>query len=199
MTTAVKERAILFSAPMVRAILDGRKTVTRRVVKGINPEYMAAHCDKGRPDWQVNREALASGELEPPLRCPYGQPGDRLWVRESFDIESFGAGVAQIRYKADGKRGNNAGVSDRKLPDRIGGVPSIHMPRHCSRITLEVEAVRVERLQEITSEQAFAEGFEDHVRGHVWQFRELWHKLNGPESWNANPWVWVVQFRRVEL
>ena len=211
MTTAVKERPILFSSPMVRAILDGRKTVTRRVVKN-------------QPGWAARFESLGSTWIayqddfgRSVGRCPYGSTGSRLWVRETFrfpiqfddksprqiEDQCLDAGYSKpwcpIRFEADGE------TKIANLLQDFGGVwggrirPSIHMPRWASRITLEVESVRVERLQGITSEQAFAEGFEDHVHGHVWQFRQLWDKLNwANNSWDANPWVWVVQFRRVD-
>ena len=146
-----KERPIIFSGPMIRAILEGRKTQTRRIVK---PNCLSK-------------------------LSPYGRTGDRLWVRETWGHNPEGPGYV---YRSDGD-------FDMKFHgDRWR--PSIHMPRWASRITLEVTGVRVERLQDINEEDALAEGVEH-------AFRSLWESINGPGSWDANPWVWVVEFRRV--
>lgn len=210
MSTATKERPILMSGPMVRAILEGRKSQTRREVKmgrlvwapgaDINRDEIArwAAVDGG-PWWRAYppkyNVQLAS------TSCPYGVPGDRLWVREAFHITSFGAGVAQISYAADGARGPAQGVSDHKLPETCRKVPSIHMPRHCCRLVLEITAVRVERLQDICEADAWAEGVEfvsmPPVTA-VTQFEELWESLHGTGSWQQNPWVWVLEFTRTE-
>jgi len=158
-----KERPIIFSGEMVRAILAGRKTQTRRVVKpqpiyggevGIFNRMMTARDGEGYP----GPDEFGFFNEDQCIKCPYGQPGDRLWVRETFDIDSFGAGVAQIRYRADNSRGMPHVVSDSKLSGNSRCVSSIHMPRHCSRITLEVVDVRVERLLKITEKDAIAEG-----------------------------------------
>jgi len=167
----MKERPILFSGPMVRAILEGRKTQTRRIVK---------------PQPLRDRGVMAFNDGEhPQMRCPYGKPGDRLWVRETWcpDVEPY-----TFRYKADG---------DEPL-ERWR--PSIHIPRWASRITLEVVSVRVERLQNISEDDALAEGITLVERGTspVDQFNKLWESINGPGSWEANPWVWVVEFKRIE-
>ncbi|MEM1225946.1 MAG: hypothetical protein AAGJ40_09615 [Planctomycetota bacterium] len=147
-------------------------------------------------DWVESYQIDVDDHACQVLKCPYGSVGDRLWVRESFDIESFGSGVAQIRYRADGKRGNSAGVSDHKLPDRCGCVPSIHMPRHCSRITLEVTGVRVERVKDITEEDAKAEGVSNFgFCDYRESFEETWEMLYG--NWRANPWVWVIEFKNI--
>lgn len=222
----MKERPILFSAPMVRAILDGRKTQTRRVVK---PQTVtAALLSDGIKD-------AATGK---PIRCHYGQPGDRLWVREAFRfLDSFDgdspatvgdlcmiAGYpkpwAPTQYEADGYRDNwmNVGASPGSVtPGKLR--PGIHMPRWASRILLEVTGVRVERLQDISEANCIAEGVES-VRneGKYWRdysnpdgrdcvsmtavtpvesYRTLWESINGPGSWAANPWVWVVEYKRV--
>ena len=186
----MRERPILFSAPMVRAILNGSKTQTRRVVK----QSPAPHA--GRTTWDTGR-------------CPYGQPGDRLWVRESmlFDPDQG------WRYSADG-----ADVIDENYGKINQRCPSIHMPRTCCRLLLEITGVRVERLHEISEADAQAEGVERVVVGVGWRrycdpdseevgvppcgdarrsFLSLWKFINGDESWNANPWVWVVDFRRI--
>jgi len=220
--TAVKERPILFSGEMVKAILDGRKTQTRRPIK---PQYACKTVSWGCISGQGFGFIFTGHDVV--VKCPLGTIGDRLWVRETFRIESFGAGVAQIRYAADSQRGNNAGVSDRKLPNRLGGVPSIHMPRHCSRIALEITDVRVERLNDMTEEDAVAEGFALNGcggEGPACTFHRLWDSIYGckrcgnhgicghscdssydcPEctkgigtSWRANPWVWAISFRKV--
>lgn len=183
----MSERPILFSAQMVRAILAGAKTQTRRVVKD-------RHIDAAPPAcfFQWLRE-----------RCPYGQPGDRLWVREAYMHEpadycweasvSIPCRPAFTVYRAD---------YPESRPGE-GWKPSIHMPRALSRITLEVTAVRVERLHDISDEDALAEGVYPTRTGLYpgaprAEFRALWESINGLESWDANPWVWVVEFRRMQ-
>ena len=222
----MSEKPIIFNGDMVRAILRGDKTQTRRCVKPQPLEESNECCQvltdtthwifcesDGEDSWRTTDE----------FKCPYGNVGDELWVRESFDIESFGAGVAQIRYEADNARGDNRGVSDRKLPDRLGGVPSIHMPRHCSRIQLRITDVRVERVQDITAADCLAEGIAglDAYRTNIleqsaeWtkeriermtivQFKNLWDSINGKPradgvdiSWNANPYCWCISFERI--
>jgi len=176
----VKERPILFSGPMVRAILAGRKTQTRRVVK---PQHIPAGVRTLR--WE-NQDAA---ELQHSARCPYGVPGDRLWVRETWQPGPDDC----VYYRADND------------PNENQWKPSIHMPRWASRITLEVVSVRVERVQDIGHIGAKAEGVEicDYDgRLLPWQrqignFQKLWDSINGKGSWGSNPWVWVVEFRRV--
>jgi hypothetical protein len=181
------EKPILFSGEMVRALLDGRKTMTRRIVKGNVIENGHGHCQILRPNGHYQE-----------LVCPYGQPGDRLWVRERIskplplDVES----KCFTGYYF-------AGDEERK----IKWIPSIHMPRWASRITLEVTSVRVERLQEITEADAKAEGVtkpSDHplcvgdCRTAYSRFKELWDRINAERAvWESNPWVWVVTFKRV--
>ena len=177
----MKERPIIFSAPMVRAILDGRKTQTRRVVK--------------------SETVGDSGEIVPLLgRCPYGQPGDTLYVKETWFSD------ARVQ-KASGWEPIIHYRSDCELP--VKWRPSIFMPRWASRITLEVTGIRVEKLQDISEEDAKAEGMTlrnprdisgDHGNAGylISEFMGLWESINGPGSWDANPWVWIVEFRRVE-
>ncbi|QZP18695.1 hypothetical protein [Pseudomonas sp. DR208] len=203
----IKERPILFSAPMVRAILEGRKTVTRRAVKGSGLV------------WLDNFLAEYVADPENNL-CPYGNPGDRLWVRETF-IDLRGTGVEhrpdpdgplqRYAYAADCRPGSH---SDEARKDfGLKYKPSIHMPRAACRILLEITDVRVERLQDITEEQSKAEGvrlYTDHAElGDWWHvegietysadprksFELLWSSVGG--AWQANPWVWVVEFKRV--
>lgn len=129
--------------------------------------------------------------------CPYGKVGDRLWVRETFG-ESWHHAQPDYFYRAD----DNASIESH--PDFDGWKPSIHMPRLASRITLEITGVRVERLNNIHRSDAIAEGCEmpSQRKGmHRWpeaQFADLWESINGPGSWDANPWVWVVEFKRIE-
>ncbi|HHG5178105.1 TPA: hypothetical protein ACPWJ6_004254 [Pseudomonas aeruginosa] len=191
-----RERPILFNDQMVRAILEGRKTVTRRAVKDTG-FYAIDAAIHGNEVALREREALST-------RCPYGQPGDRLWVREAW---------AQINVaQAPGE----TWVVYRECDNRTdyGGPwkPSIHMRRRDSRILLEITAVRVERLQDISEEQALAEGVRGEPCDHARQacsdigcwgdtakgaFGFLWEQLNGAGAWQANPWVWVVEFKRV--
>lgn len=196
----MKEIPILFSAPMVRAILDGRKTQTRRIVKlprGWADKYPI--CDPfAMPPavWWWNGVHERVGVRQ---ECPYGQPGDRLWVREAFSAMGDKSRQASpIFYRAD------------RATDNCGWTPSIHMPRWASRILLEITDVRVERLQEISEADAKAEGTfgpepavvggEDCEIGfpsHVQEFRHLWESINGEGSWIENPWVWVIEFKRI--
>lgn len=227
--TAIKERPILFSGPMVRAILDGRKTVTRRVLAapgqgwefGVNEPGItfgtinSPHPKRGKFGVFVRRElSKGGGKYERDLViCPYGQPGDRLWVRESLRLDpEYGH-----YYAAGGRHGETVylcslfddedkqtGPSyDGLLPER--SVPSIHLHRRYSRILLEITDVRVERLNDISEDQALAEGVtfspvkpqRQSTMGRD-AFADLWANINGVESWEANPWVWVVEFKRIE-
>ena len=215
----MKERPIIFSAPMVRAILEGRKTVTRRVVK---PQPSPGHewagwcvssttkADEGKAVWAVGRSPYLIDAHR--VRCPYGQPGDRLWVRETHAIVPRTAyrcseGVQQVLRPYDV---NDAAIFREGFDRCSGGIrwrPSIHMPRWASRITLEITGVRVERLQDITEDDALAEGVDpanepselrwQHYAPHAVAFRNLWESINGAGSWGDNPFVWVVEFKRV--
>ena len=191
---------------MVRAILDGRKTQTRRVVK---PQPQLSWPCLG-PEFSVGGRDF---------RCPYGAPGDRLWVREAWRpvMETW---RSYVEYGAGGEGavpGREALEKMKRVALRFPGArkdvhseawhPSIHMPRWASRITLTVEAVRVERLQDISEEDARAEGV-DPVTYHfggppVVSYRDgfeiAWRSINGADSWQANPWVWVINFSRVEV
>lgn len=169
----MKERPILFSAPMVRAILEGRKTQTRRIAKEFDPT-------PGKMDGILSRHPHQQG-------CRYGKPGDRLWVRETWGWDDEDPSAVNPRYRAT-----------HSSADRW--IPSIHMPRWASRITLKVESVRLERLQDISQKDAYSEGVtinDPDGCDPVMSFAELWESINGPGSWEANPWVWVVQFKRI--
>jgi hypothetical protein len=181
----MKERPIIFSAPMVRAILGGAKTQTRRVVKpaGWDPasaEYgkarIAVHPNAPKMGLQAYFHHLESDTWHG-VGCPYGKPGERLWVREEWAPRTLGAWPTLEKHMKPIYR------ADEDRPEwRHIWKPSIHMPRWASRITLEVTGVRVERLQEISEADVIAEG-------NPWGVY-----LN---SWAANPWVWVVEFRRL--
>lgn len=218
----MKERPILFSAPMVRALLDDSKTQTRRIM---NPQ--PRQLNPGNPEgyYELNHKGgyiLSSARNGFPAfveNCPYGQPGDRLWVREAW-ASVFAEPVEQmmppdIAFRADG--------GEKPAWLRVWR-PSIHMPRWASRITLEVTGVRVERLQDISEADAIAEGSitsESQIAiaacrnqmaapdvvsasdGKAYAnarraYRALWEQINGAGSWEANPWVWVIEFKRVQ-
>lgn len=211
--TDIKERPILFSAPMVRAILEGRKTVTRRVCKPQPSANAHTTCASGNPMgawWETGKDIN---------RCPHGQPGDRLWVRETWYCDHFEVQKGPYLQPADmhdldqsREDGELVYAADGLAPyeqEQPTWKPSIHMPRWACRILLEITEVRVERLQDITYEQVAAEGVH---RGPLREwcasdeggachkypvpaFRDLWQSVGG--SWDANPWVWVVEFKRV--
>ncbi|WP_339503944.1 hypothetical protein [Pseudomonas sp. RL_105y_Pfl2_101] len=238
--TQVKERPILFSAPMVRAILEDRKTATRRVVKGFQIPTEDTTIPAGdRQRWSAigqkdprygfcifgSTEAECAKELEEYAPCPYGRRGDRLWVRETWYCDHFE--VMRGPYLKPDDLNIGEALDDGTLVYAADGLtpyeadqpiwkPSIHMPRWASRILLEITGVRVERLQDITEGQAVAEGVRLMRDGSdTWVSREgpgnlvtpwptakeafsdLWNSINGPDAWEANPWVWVVEFKRV--
>jgi hypothetical protein len=254
--TEVRERPIPFSGEMVRAILDGRKSMTRRVVKP-QPEWIEQTAPGVAPYWR-HSDHTGSCPFDPADRdtwpvCPYGQPGDRLWVRETWQYADWTEdGMPWVRYEADGAtRFHDSGAVPEEWADRLTDTwealsepanyevdnraadrrwrPSIHMPRWASRITLEITDVRVERAQEITEADAIAEGINPRTalamngmsyfpnlqawaltdngipgagepeHGHRGVFAQLWDSLNAPRGygWDANPWVWVVNFNRI--
>lgn len=198
----MKARPILFSAPMVRALLAGTKTQTRRVVTPPRgwPQYSHADPFAMPPAvWWWNGEHTHVGVKQ---ECPYGQPGDRLWVRETWQHSNHPFGpldkTCAIFYRAD-YSADPHGMDGEKSPEGKYRQwrPSIHMPRWASRILLEITGIRVERLQDISEADCRAEGLGDTVdRAHHW-YRVLWEQINGPGSWEANPWVWVVEFKRI--
>lgn len=231
---AVKERPIPLITSEVRAILDGRKTMLRRVVKAdINCLHIRGNPVQLLADWALSglrkfENGIAEFDVQcdvddcytEKIKCPYGIPGDRLWVRETWapDWEH-----SRIFYRAD------AEVDGKTVPFEMngdsgfgGGIgtavigkwkPPIPMPRAASRILLEITNVRVERLQEITKEDAKAEGvernslaplfWENYISAEwsftssVESFQSLWQSINGLESWEQNPWVWVIEFKKV--
>lgn len=207
----MKERPILFSGPMVRAILSGRKTQTRRPVKPHPPAYIdELHGGELRQRAPYQLECPETGSIlgygfedddGRLYQCPYGVPGDRLWVRETFkaDGEFAKYKTGRVRYLAD---------IEPPAYER-GWRPSIHMPRWASRITLEVVGVRVERVLDITGADAAAEGFEASFEGDGSaygavlitcreQFLRTWRDIYGQESLDANDWVWAVEFKQAD-
>lgn len=200
----MKERPILFSGPMVRALLDGTKTQTRRIGKIQSPEYTelgveyCEHATKGTIAQATYRAFPEGGSARWAIcECPYGIEGDRLWVKETHLPKASG-----ILYRADLDSVEAAGIGG-----MYGGwKPSIFCRREYSRITLEIVSIRVERLQDISEEDAEAEGIEPGERfatgcSQTITFKDcyhlLWEDINGPGSWDANPWVWVVEFKRI--
>ena len=178
---------------MVRAILAGNKTQTRRVVKPQPEQWTTPDGCGTSAIWPaVNHNGRVAA-----MRCPYGQPGDRLWVRESTAEDCIGS-ASFARYTADGFTSRIAWWYSRKA------CPSIHMPRWASRILLEITSVRVERLHEISEADAKAEGVTLPKRtctmyDGIWrdEYHALWESINGPRTWAANPWVWVIEFKVV--
>lgn len=219
----MKERPILFSAPMVRAIIEGRKTMTRRIMK-VQPYeseyesgmfhmmYRAPKTIYGKSKTYDPTSGKWSDEKHGPITikgsllsatgginmyipfCPYGVIGDQLWVRETFRTNAYVDGRPEYRATPACEEK----VEECDLQPRW--TPSIFMPRKYSRITLEITNVRVERLQNISDRDVESEG----IFGYEMQFtpqhafRILWESINGFESWNTNPWVWVIEFKHTE-
>jgi len=197
----MKERPILFSGPMVRAILDGSKTQTRRVVKHSGDMEFDPQDPHYGPYWLAYVAGDAMGE-DVKVRCPYGTPGDRLWVRETFaqGVEGCPGGIS---YRADHFDPKGDGPAH-----PMKWRPSIFMPRIASRILLEITDVRVQQLQEISADDCRAEGHpadwsrspdpEVHNDAARDWYMDLWQSINGSDSWHANPWVWAITFRRLQ-
>lgn len=215
----MKERPILFSGAMVRAVLDGTKTQTRRVVKPqptgfVGGPGVTLRDGSPAPLIPIDED---SGDYGREIHCPHGQPGDRLWVREAWRVidaaDCFAprelTAAHRLWFEADGPHDPPAGRYR----------PGMFMPRWASRINLDVTGVRVERLQDISEADAMAEGIFPHVRG-GWHWLQhnssnlddwnqfgyktariaylaLWEAINGPGSAEANPWVWAINFQRV--
>ena len=238
----MKEKPILLNADMVRAVLDGRKTQTRRIMRvqpstDFHPMNMALETDF-TARWYTPGVVDKDGYLQPGKNqvfgvagehegyiCPFGAVGDRLWVREAFATLEPGSyepatpreGYAQVvRYAASDRLAN----SNRDVRG-FNWRPSIHMPRWASRITLEITGIRVERLNSISEEDSASEGVGSAVwfaakgvpeekwtslgehgayrASHINSFASLWESIYGADSWQANPWVWVIEFKRVEV
>lgn len=223
----MRERPILFSGPMVRAILDGRKTQARRIVKpqpvndAFSVGYYHATCvDRYGEEYPSCSEDFGIVETDGEwyIKCPYGEPGDRLWIKTGYQTQfdehrnatswSIESGFITTQGKPLSKSGKQK---------RDGGHPSMFMPFWLSQELklpmLEITSIRVERLQDISEADAMAEGCERielgsfEIDGHpvhpmtssyAESFQKLWGSINGPESWSANPWVWVIEFRRLQ-
>jgi hypothetical protein len=241
----MKERPILFSAPMVRALLDGSKTQTRRVMRP-QPEPTPADYSGTAGHWWPCKAVESMVHVEEELQnksghwggfaadcCPHGGVGDRLWVRETWrgvvEISPPGSPIEHgvARYVPDQPYCRRVEYSATQERDGEPWRPSIHMPRWASRLLLEITGVRVERLQDISEADAIAEGA-THIRSQAWDrehfpawrylfdeavsmgtkppigpspkqaYEALWEDINGAGSWDANPFVWVVEFRRVQ-
>ncbi len=207
----MKERGMIFNGEMVRAILDGRKTQTRRIIKLSHESGMKNPVVRGK-----NGEASYVGCRLAAMLCPFGKPGDRIWVRETFQgplvsedlFEEYRAYPEKFEkpqyceYAADG--GTKPEYCDLDDNLRHGWLPSIHMPRWASRILLEITDVRVERLASISQEDAAKEGYPANPEPYggsmdkwLW-FRQLWDSIYPEQSFSHNPWVWVIEFKRVE-
>lgn len=234
----MKERPLIFNGEMVRAILDGRKTQTRRVISDRHLHLLDVASQVGECYPLESGIDHANSQSYYREHCPFGQVGDRLWVRETWSDVNL-EGIPAVAYRADGdvfspmddesfldedgafnyedhrvtKYHFAAWYSD--LIEGIEGVwrPSIHMPRWASRITLEINAVRVERLNSISDVEAMREGIQNlttcshadfgipgvvNAQHPVRAFQLLWESIYGVDGWEANPWVWVIEFKRVE-
>lgn len=189
------DRPIIFSAPMVRALLEGRKTQTRRVIstKGHANLFDGSWSDgyvldPGNASWRAHHIKYATG--------------DRLWVREN--CATWTGVLRDVIYRSDDEQEYLLAIADAKHGAKWKGRPSIHMPRWASRLTLTVTSVRVQRLQDISEEDAVAEGVIpsseanelrwQHYAPHGVAFRDLWNSLHGPDAWDANPWVVALTF-----
>lgn len=205
-----KERPILFNGAMVRAILSGQKTQTRRIVKGMALEWLQPGM--------FTPEFVASPDNS---MCPFGQPGDRLWVRETWQGPIMDGDEFENEYRDNPDKYQRPeycfyAADDGSPPEFVDADdnfrccwrPSIHMPRWACRLVLEIVSVRVERLNDISDDDARAEGtdashcfFDDGACKVAYPYRTafggLWASVYGKESWLSNPWVWVVEFRKV--
>lgn len=216
MKTVIKEHSILFAGPMVRAILQGQKTQTRRVIKplcGASPHFHIKEGDR-YPYYYRRRDAVwdsfGTAEELAAKHCPYGKPGDHLWVREPwFEYQGvyYFAATDNDRLRAEFRQRPD-------LKQRLRWRSPIHMTRSYSRITLEILSVRVERLQSISEEDALSGGLEEKFflsqpcwrgdpegewcRHPVDAYKNLWDSLDRKNPWASNPWVWVIQFQKVE-
>lgn len=217
-----REKPMLFSSEMINAILDGRKTMTRRILKK-QPPFLGANIDD-----RINGYNSTEEDAEPiySIKVPY-KIGDRIWVRETYSITEDINGSPCVFYKADkyniligtlnGKDELLTGIGNSECSEPEIYKPSIFMPRWASRITLEVTDIKVDRLHNVSEEDARKEGYtyaslhamhEEAARMGLMKmpddpllwFRELWNKINGERiPWNQNPWVWVVKFKLISV
>lgn len=218
------ERPILFTDAMVRALLAGQKTQTRRLVKPQFGRPLDIGCRDGV--WHIEGDAptnydgnVQMNDWHLDVRCPYGMPGDTLWVRECVANLALPGYAPVWVYRADGETADGV-----PLPPGVKWKPSIHMPRRASRLSLAVESVRVERVQDISDEDVAAEGMTAEAVRALWdaaprqrrgevlalhpivagaslaylRWREAWTLINGRASYESNPWVWAITFRPVD-
>lgn len=224
------EKPILFNAEMVRAVLSGNKTQTRRTLKPAPLPQVARWIISDH--WWIP-EAISEAVKKQfittwpnAIKCPYGQAGDQLWVRETWSHDCYPYPLSNdpfFHYRADYLDDPLGADLEHSLDGiRRKWLPSIHMPRKASRIQLEITNVRVERLQDISEEDAIAEGIQrvsyrplgkgnpidaysigkDDGRSNLYRtaqeaYKKLWQSINGAESWQANPWVWVIEFKKL--
>ena len=218
MEARIREKGLIFNSEMVRAILDGRKTQTRRPIKWKQTRFTEIGEREDGSKWPWSEDAEHACDFWHP--CPFGAVGDRICVREAFRVHSRATDVATLVYKASER--NSWTEQTRRVPVAVCNkpatpekwTPSLHMPRWASRILLEITDVRVERLNAISEEDARAEGIIDGGCLNCGEpepcgcanpepdatdaFAYLWQSIYGQENWNANPWVWVIEFKRVE-
>ncbi len=207
MEARIREKGLIFNSEMVRAILDGRKTQTRRPIKWKQTRFTEIGEREDGSKWPWSEDAEHACDFWHP--CPFGAVGDRIWVRETWN--KYGG---LLTYRAD-----HDWIDDMRKETVCTAkwVPSIHMPRWASRILLEITDVRVERLNAISEEDAEAEGIDmealydsqdcyDCIANHnmtgrptvTGAFKYLWESIYGEEGWKSNPWVWVIEFKRIE-
>ncbi|EAR7455141.1 hypothetical protein [Salmonella enterica] len=211
----MSERGMIFNGEMVRAILDGRKTQTRRPIKWKQTRFTEiAERDDGSL-WPWAEDCERGGDIW--FACPYGEIGDRIWVRETWQVihdhidesshvedRTYAPSIPKEKdrywHTVYAEHFGDESREDRGFPWR----PAIHMPRWASRILLEITDVRVERLRDLSEEDAKSEGIIPSAGGVLpgWEyrinFRDLWMDIYGTDNWEANPWVWVIEFKRVE-
>lgn len=227
----MKERPILFKPKMVEAILAGGKTMTRRILKlkGLNGhEVKSIQKDGSGKGWVAWSPREVSAEEtamlypgEEGFKCPYGQPGDVLWVRETWQYVDIGPGDENNGYVY---KASENGIAWEENDESWKWRPSLFMPRSACRLRLEITNIKVERLQDISKADAIAEGIESWVENRIASkptrykcyvdldspkdpatycgnpidsFQSLWFKINGKESWDANPWLWVIEFKPI--
>ena len=210
----MKERGMIFNSEMVRAILDGRKTQTRRPIKWKQTRFTEIGEREDGSKWPWSEDAEHACDFWHP--CPFGAVGDRIWVRETW--AEAGASAPDLKlYRANYPEHVPSIYENVPPAEEIRWTPSIHMPRTASRILLEITDVRVERLNAISEEDAEAEGIDmealydsqdcyDCIADHnmtgrptvTGAFKYLWESIYGEEGWKSNPWVWVIEFKRVE-
>ncbi|HCH9096605.1 TPA: hypothetical protein NNT20_003697 [Salmonella enterica] len=204
----MKDRGIIFNGEMVRAILDGRKTQTRRPIKWKQTRFTEIGEREDGSNWPWSEDTEKACDYWHP--CSFGAVGDRIWVRETFRVHSRATDVATLVYRASVR--NSWTEQTHRVPVAVCNkpatpekwTPSIHMPRWASRITLEITDVRVERLRDLSEEDAKSEGIIPSAGGVLpgWEyrinFRDLWMDIYGTDNWEANPWVWVIEFKRIE-